>query len=382
MTSYDAIVVGLGGIGSAALFHLAKRGVRVLGIEPNGMAHDRGSSHGHTRLIRKAYFEHASYVPLVEQSIQLWSQLEAASGVTLHERTGLLLIGTPGSSILSNVRTAAREHSLAIDAIAPSTIRRDFPAFQIEDDFEALWEQDAGLLYVEACVRTHIEQACTLGAEVRLGEGVKEWHSSDRCTTITTSNEVYVAERVVFCVGPWTGRILSSFRLPIEIRRKVMMWFAAPEDHFGLSSGFPVYCFDLDGDFFYGFPCSSDSLCKIAQHSGGQVIEDPSGIDRTLHLEDTRPVVDFVKKHLPQVDPAVRRHAVCMYSMTPDQRFVIDFLTDAPPVIVAAGFSGHGFKFAPVVGSMLAQLVLGHNPSDVMPTAPDGSPLFRTIHEK
>ena len=356
MERFEAIVVGIGGMGSAALFHLARRGVGVLGIEPNGIAHDRGSSHGQTRIIRKAYFEHPAYVPLVERSYTGWAELEALSGEQLLQQTGLLTVGRADSDVIEGTLRSAGEHSLAIESLNPDDLQRRFPMFRANEEMIGLWEEDAGFLHVEACVRTYIEQATACGATLALGEAVESWKSTEAGVTVTTQSGRYGADRLILCAGPWTTGLIPGSHLLIEVRRKVMLWFDAPDERFHVGHGFPVFCFDTPGGFFYGFPALANGLLKVGEHSGGQPLPDPDQIDRSLRPEDQTPVVEFLREHVPDVGPEVRAHSVCMYSMTPDEHFIVDFVPDTPNVIVAAGFSGHGFKFAPVIGSVLADL--------------------------
>lgn len=343
-------------MGSAALFHLARRGVGVLGIEPNGIAHDRGSSHGQTRIIRKAYFEHPAYVPLVERSYAGWAELESLSGEHLLQHTGLLTVGRADSDVIDGTMRSAREHRLAIDSLDQDDLRRRFPMFRAEEEMIGLWEEDAGFLHVEACIRTYIEQARACGASLALGEAVERWKSTGAGVTVTTHRGQYGADRLILCAGPWTAGLIRGIDLPIEVRRKVMLWFDAPDERFHVGCGFPLFCFDTPRGFFYGFPALVNGLVKMGEHSGGQPVPDPDRIDRSLRPEDQTPVVEFLQDQLPDVRPQVRAHSICMYSMTPDEHFIVDFVPDTPNVIVAAGFSGHGFKFAPVIGSVLADL--------------------------
>jgi len=354
---FDVIVAGVGGMGSAALFHLARRGLRVLGIDPHGIAHDRGSSHGQTRIIRKAYFEHPAYVPLVERAYAGWSELESLSGEQLFQPTGLLTVGRPDGPVVQGTRRSANEHGLSIESLDGDELRHRFGLLRGDADMIGLWEPEAGFLHVEACVRTFIDQAVRYGATLALGESVDRWETSAGGVAVTAGRGRYQADRLVVCAGPWTARLVPGLGIPIAVRRKVMMWFDAPDDRYRLDHGFPVFCFDTAEGFYYGYPALADGLLKVARHTGGQPVDHPSRIDRSLQLEDRMEVVEFMRRHLPGVGRDVRDYSVCMYSMTPDEHFIVDRLPSAPHVIVAAGFSGHGFKFAPVIGSALADLV-------------------------
>lgn len=354
-------MVGLGGMGSATLYHLAQRGLSVLGIDPYGIAHDRGSSHGQSRIIRKAYFENAAYVPLVERSYKLWDALESASGERLYDRTGLLVIGPSGGDVIQGVKKAAAQHHLPIHPISEAdqdqSQAHTLGLFHHLEGLQVLWEKEAGILHVEKCVRAHIEQAQRRGAQVLLDQKVTQWRSTAQGVMVSTTSQEFEADKLVVCAGPWTRSILGDQGFPIQVRRKVQMWFAAPKDRFSIDQGFPAFCFSTPDEFFYGFPIIQDGLMKVAEHIDTEIVDDPDKIDRTLRKEDQAPVIEFLRRHLPDVNPTVVSHSVCMYSMTPDEHFIVDHLPSSDHVIVAAGFSGHGFKFAPVIGSAIADLV-------------------------
>ena len=355
--SYDAIVVGVGGMGSAALYHLAERGLKVLGLEQFDIAHDRGSSHGQTRIIRKSYFEHSDYVPLVDRAYDMWAQLERASGRELVCRTGLLLVGPPEGSVISGVRRAAVEHNLEIENIEAASVSERFPGFVVDDGSAALFEPDAGYLRVEECVRAHTQLAVAGGAELLTQQTVREWAADGNGVCVTTDSGQYAAAKLVICGGAWSGQILSELALPLKVRRKPIMWFAARDCH-RQENGFPMFGFELGDEFFYGFPAIDERGLKMANHAGGEVVEDPNQLDRELREADLAEMVPFITRHLPGVKPIPQHHSVCMYTMTPDEHFIIDRHPQSEQVSFAAGFSGHGFKFAPVVGSMLADLVI------------------------
>lgn len=373
---YDAVVLGLGGMGSAALCHLARRGLRVLGLEQFDVAHDRGSSHGDTRIIRTAYFEHPDYVPLLRRARAEWDALERESGATLLTRSGLLLAGRPDGVVIPGVRRSAAEHHLTIESLSTAVARTRFPGLRIDDGFEVLYEADAGFLHVERCVRTHVELAQRHGADVRTHAEALEWSVHDHapggpCVTIRSSRGSYQARSLVITAGPWSSRVLNELGLPLTVRRKVQLWFPTVNPSHRLAAGFPAFCFDTAEGFFYGFPAldpaqvsgasgaptSTVAEMKIAEHTGGETVPDPSAIDRSLHVRDIKRVAAFVRARLPGVSATPVRHSVCMYTMTPDEHFAVDLHPKHRNVVFAAGFSGHGFKFASVMGSILADLV-------------------------
>jgi len=357
MKAFDAIVLGLGGMGSAALYHLAARGLNVLGLEQFDIAHDRGSSHGVTRLIRKAYFEHPDYVPLVTRSYERWRELEAESNQTLLTRTGLLMFGPPDGDVIRGVRRAATEHNLSFEEPSLAQAASRWPGFVPDPAMVALYEPDAGTLAVERCVRVHVALAAARGATVRFHEPVVSWEAGRDSVVASTNQGRYVGGRLMICGGSWSGRILKELRLPLRVLRKVVFWYEVTGDWHRQDRGCPVFCFDALNAFYYGFPVIDAEGLKLADHHGGEPVDDPDHLDRGWHESDQRGADEFVRSHLRGVG-RVRKHAVCMYTMTPDQHFIIDQVPDQPNVIFAAGFSGHGFKFAPMIGSILADLAI------------------------
>lgn len=355
--SFDAIVIGLGGMGSAALYHLARRGVRALGLEQFGVAHDRGSSHGETRIIRRAYFEHPNYIPLVESAFRHWHLLEAERGVALFRRTGLMLAGEENGVIISGVRRAARTHRIELDELTAREARDRFDGLLPDDGTTVLFEPGAGLLMVERCVAEHVRAAESHGAIVKTGVNVLEWRSEGHGVRVQTRDEAYFADKLMLTAGAWSGCLLRSLSLPLEVRRKVVVWFNAPDKRYDIDSGFPIFGFDTGGSFFFGFPAMGEPSIKTCDHYGGQPVADPNELDRALHPADVDHLSRFVARFLPGVRSDVSRHSVCMYTMTPDEHFIIDRHPVSDRVVFAVGFSGHGFKFASVIGSVLADLV-------------------------
>lgn len=358
MAAYDTVVIGVGGMGSAACLELARRGVAVLGLEQFGPAHDRGSSHGQSRVIRKSYFEHPDYVPLLHRAYELWARLEAETGRALFERCGLLLAGPPGGRLISGCRRTAVAHGLALEEVAAEECPRRFPGFHVPGEMSALYERDAGFLRVEECVRAAAQRAADLGAELRWNTPVRSWSADGSRVRVVTDSETITAARLIVCAGPWAGRLLAEMSLPLEVRRKVMLWVDSANPAHRLDRGGPVFAFDHALGFIYGFPGDGQGRFKIANHTGGEPVADPAAVDRALRPSDGAFLAEFLALHMPGADPTVRAHAVCMYTMTPDEHFVIDRLPDRPQVVFAAGFSGHGFKFAPLVGALLADLAL------------------------
>jgi sarcosine oxidase len=353
----DAIVVGLGGFGSAALYHLALRGARVLGLESFHAAHAWGSSHGQTRIIRKAYFEHPNYVPLLHAAYALWRALEQETGRTLLVQAGLVLSGRPESESIAGTLRSAREHNLAVELLSPADARRRFDGFVFPDDFQTIFEQQAGFLEVESCVQSHLDRARALGASMGFGEPVVSWRAVAGGVEVVTSQNCYQAGRLVVTAGPWASQILAELlAAQLQVVRKPVFWFPAGRN-LSLSAGTPTFFFETAFGQFYGFPRIDGNCLKVAEHTRGDVA-DPGSVDRALHPEDLAAVARFLRVHLPGVRPIPAAHSVCLYTKTPDQHFLIDWHPRHRQVVFGAGFSGHGFKFTTVLGQALAEMAL------------------------
>jgi len=358
VASYDAIVLGVGGVGSAAAWHMARRGARVLALDRFAPGHDRGSSHGQTRLIRQAYYEHPDYVPLVLRAFELWRELEQLTGETLYHQIGLVQIGPEDGEVVRGVRASAREHGLSIEEYSASESRRRFPAFELPDSFRAVYEARAGYLLVEDCVRAHAAQAIAQGAELRVDETIRSWRADGSGVVVETEGESIRAGRLVIAVGAWAGQLLGELGVPFEIRRKPLYWYEASDPLLRADQGCPAFLYDLPQGCFYGVPRIDELGIKVAQHTGGRVVLDPLAVDRDLDVEDERAVAQFVRAFLPRASTHRTAHAVCMYTMTPDCHFVVDRHPAHAQVVFAAGLSGHGFKFTNVLGEALADLAL------------------------
>jgi sarcosine oxidase len=356
MSSYDVIVIGVGGMGAAAAAELARRGRRVLGLEQFALVHDRGSSHGHTRIIRKAYFEHPAYVPLLQRAYERWYELEQQCGWHLFTECGCLSIGVEGGALIGGVRRSAAEHRLNVEPLEPAELQRRFPAFCFSDAYRGVLERDAGFLYVEQCVQAFVDQARLLGADLHEQELVRSWRADHGSVVVQTERQTYTAERLVITAGAWAAQLLGSLGLPLSVTRKVLLWFATAEPTLFRRDRFPVYIVETPEGNYYGFPALDDLGHKIARHDGGMVVTDPGAVDRQVSDEDTRDCRQFLQAHLPLVNGPLRQGKVCLYTLTPDRHFLIDVHPHFPNVAVAAGFSGHGFKFASVVGEILADL--------------------------
>jgi len=356
-SNWDLIVLGIGGFGSAAAAHAARAGARVLGLEQHEICHSLGSSHGETRIIRKAYFEHPDYVPLLEHAYRNWADLEQASNRKLFERVGLFLAGEENSLVVKGTSDAARMHNLPLEHLSPAEARERFPDYAFRDSDAILFEADAGFLRVEECVRQHVELAKRHGAEIREQAVVQGWKPSGNGVEVRTASEVLYADRLIVTAGAWTSRLLINLGIPLEVKRKVAFWFDTPKDRYQFPDGKPTFFFDRPSGEFYGFPSIDGATVKLAEHTGGKTVDNPDAPNREESPEDLHNVLPFVRESLPHLTER-RRHSVCFYTCTPDGHFIIDRHPEFPQVTIGAGFSGHGFKFTSGLGEALSDLAL------------------------
>lgn len=354
-TIVDAIVLGCGGVGSAALYRLARRGLRVVGIDQFAPPHDRGSSHGETRIIRAAYFEHPDYVPLAQASWSAWRELETATGATLLEATGLAEFGPPDGIVVPGVLRAARQHNLNVHSLTPDEAATRWPALA-GHGLDGVYEPDAGVLRVERCVAAHLDAARAAGAETCFSTRVSGWTCGD-AIAVQAGDQEFLAERLIVTAGAWAGGLLADVGVPLTPRRQVVAWHAAGAE-MAVDAGCPCFLFELPTGVFYGFPDVDGRGAKVGDHAPGAVVADPSNLDRDLHDGERLALEAFVRARLPFATPTPLRHSACMYTMSPDEHFVVDRHPSDPRVVFAAGLSGHGFKFAPVLGQALADLAV------------------------
>ena len=359
MTAADTIVIGIGGMGSAACYALAKRGADVIGIEQFTTAHDRGSSHGETRVIRHAYFEHPGYIPLVNKSYELWEELEEETKRSLACHCGLLTAGTPGSALISGLERCASEHPITLEEVGISEFSERFPGFRVNREMKVLFEKSGGFLRVEACVESHCRMAMHYGAKLHFEEQAISWVADNDCVHVETKRESYQCRNLVVCGGPWSSALLADLGLPLEVRRSVAVWYETANTAHSLDCRCPVFGFDTPAGFFYGFPAIDSRGMKIAEHEGKELLRDPARLEKRLLDSDRKRLEEFAKLFLPGLTNRVAAHSACMYTLTPDRHFIIDRHPEHPNVFFAAGFSGHGFKFAPIVGSIMADYATG-----------------------
>lgn len=359
---FDTIVIGLGGVGSAAAYALASQNIRTLGIDRFTPPHARGSSHGETRIIRKAYFEHPSYVPLLLRAYDLWGQIEYVAEQKLFHRTGLLEIGPSDGIVVPGVLLSAAQHGLDIETMSMSEAHRRFPGIDGDASWSVLLERDAGYLNVEECVAAYLKLARDNGAELKTDEVVVDWQSRNGSVVVRTDKDEYHARSLVVAAGPWASEALSRYRLPLRVVRKYLYWYQGGTPSYRQDHGFPCYFYETAQGYFYGFPERDGAGAKVARHSGGETVQGPIDGMHPADDDDRNMVEMFLKRNLPEMNLECRQTKGCYYTMTPDENFIVDCLPDAPNVTVVAGLSGHGFKFTSVLGEIAARLSTGCNP--------------------
>ena len=359
--SVDVIVLGLGAVGSAAAMSLAEHGLRVRGFDQYGPPHNLGSSHGLSRIYRQAYFEDPRYVPMLLRAHELWRKLEHDSRQKLLHITGALVLGRPGGGLVERCAQSARLFDLPYEILEPAEMRRRYPVF---DASQALLEQGAGYLLPEDCIVQQLRQSQRHGAQLHLNEPVMAWNAEpgDSGVTVRTANGSYSAERLVITAGPWAPQILSELRLPLRVTRQVLYWFA-PE---GGVEDFrpdvcPVYLFEAGAGepMVYGFPLTGfeSEGVKVALHGSHQVCT-PESVERDICPEDEAMIRERLATTVPRLAGRLLHAETCLYTMTPDEHFIIDNHPRHAAVTLIAGLSGHGFKFAVALGEVMADLAL------------------------
>jgi sarcosine oxidase len=366
VTSFDAAIIGLGVMGSATLAALARRGWRVVGIDRFAPGHDRGSSHGATRVIRLGYFEHPSYVPLVRAAYPLWRELEARSGQPLLSVTGILEMGRPTSGLVAGTLQSARLHGLPHDILDGAEVMKRFPAFRLPEDFIGVFQPDGGVVKAEPAVAAFQMVARRAGADLRMEERVLKVAQHGDGVRVTTERGEVFAECAVVAAGPWLKSLLPQFPAPVRVTRQVLAWFA-PVRHASrfAAEHFPVFLLENPDGVFYGFPADATGV-KVAKHHHLDEAVDPEHSDRAVSGADEAVIRGVLKAHLPDADGPLVAARTCLYTMAPDGDFILDRLPGCPRITVASPCSGHGFKFAPVIGEILADLaVTGRTDYDI-----------------
>jgi sarcosine oxidase len=355
---YDAIVIGVGGMGSAAAWHLASRGRRVLGLEQFTIPHEMGSSHGVTRIIRLAYSEHPSYVPLLRRAYELWRAMEQRAGEPLLVITGGVDVGRADSGTIEGSLRSCREHRLAHGLLDAAEIARRFPGFRLPRDLVAVYQPEGGIVLPERSMVVHAAAARELGAEIHEGERVTGWRPEGSGVRVRTEAGEYRADRLVITAGPWASRCVPELERLAIPERQVMIWTQPLRPERFAVGVFPIFNMEAEEGRFYGFPVYGVPGFKLGKyhHLGQQT--DPDRVDREFHPEDEDVLRAGIRRYFPDADGETLSMKICMFTNSPDEHFILDLHPEWPQVSMAAGFSGHGFKFAPVIGEIMADLAM------------------------
>jgi sarcosine oxidase len=352
---FDQIVIGVGGMGSAAVCALARRGHRVLGLEQFGVPHEFGSSAASTRIFRFAYFEDPSYVPLMRLAFERWQQLQREFGQTFVSTTGGLDIGLPSGRVVQGAKLACQAHGLAHQVLRGTEVSRRFPAWQLPAEFEAVLQPEAGFLLADRAIEAHVTVARRLGAEVHEHESVRHWRAIGDRVEVETERACYEAGALILTAGAWTGKLLARLKPLAVPERQVVGWFKTDERRLA-TQNFPVFILDCpENGNFYGIPEEAQQRFKVGKFHHRCEAVDPDRIDRQIVPEDIA-VLNSLSRYLAQPLGTPLACKTCMFVNSPDEHFIIDALPEHPHVIVAAGFSGHGYKFCAAIGEILADL--------------------------
>jgi sarcosine oxidase len=366
MPGPEIVVIGLGATGSAALYQLARRGVHAIGIERFVVGHDRGSSHGPTRVIRLAHFENAFYGPLMHRAYALWRELERIARQKLIHITGIAEIGPADGRIIRGTLAAAID--LPHEVLDAQALMRRYPAFRLPQSFVAVLQPDGGYIEASAAIEAYVRIATAAGAQIRSGEKVLGIEPSGDRVRIRIDRAVIEADGAIVAAGPWLQSLLPELALPLRATRQVIGWFEPDDAAPFTADRFPVFMIESEYGTHYGFPVYGRMGIKVAKHHHlGETVE-PDGYDRTVSATDEVAIRPPLAKYLPGANGRLLAAETCLYTMTPDETFVVDRMPGFPHVVIASPCSGHGFKFAPVIGEIVADLVTrGATQHDISP---------------
>ncbi|MGB9955419.1 N-methyl-L-tryptophan oxidase [Haloferax prahovense] len=356
---YDVAVVGVGGMGSATAYHLADRGLDVVGLERYDIPHSQGSSHGITRIIRRAYYEHPSYVPLIERAYDLWDDLAEETGREVIHRTGSIDAGPEDNDVFAGSKRSCEEHDIPHEVLTGAEVNERFPGYELPEEYRAVYQEDGGFIVPEQAIIAHTEAAQARGAEIRARERVEDWaETNDGGVRVRTDRGVYVADALVLAAGAWNYKLASALDGLAVPERQALAWFQPESPATFAPEEFPVWNLSVPEGRFYGFPVHDVPGFKLGKYHHRDEEVDPDDFDREPNRADEAILRDVTEKYFPEAAGPTMSLATCMFTNSPDEHFILDTLPDHPQVAVGAGFSGHGFKFASVIGEILADLVV------------------------
>jgi sarcosine oxidase len=363
---YDVAIIGLGAMGAAVAWRASTRDVSVVGLDQYHPPHTLGSTHGRSRIIREAYYEHPQYVPIVQEAYGLWAELESAGRVRLFQPCGGLMIGAPDSTLLSGARESAARHRLPVQEWSADELRARVPALTPDADMMALFEPRAGVLNPELGVAAMLAQAESHGATLRFDTPVREWHAgTDRVALLAGSEEI-AARQLVIAAGGWIPSLVPNLGVPLTIERAVQYWFANAEDDRFTPAKLPIFLLETrDERWLYGLPDQGAGL-KLAEHHHGEQAT-PETLRRDVSTQERAAFRALASPYVSGLAPMPSDASVCFYTNTPDEHFVIDRHPQHRAVYVVSACSGHGFKFAPAIGELVTDELLGRDVEQLSP---------------
>jgi len=368
-TIFDVIVVGVGGMGSATCYELARRGQRVLGLERFDIGHSMGSSHGDTRMLRLGYFEGQSYVPMVLRAHQLWREIGKKIGEDLLTITGTLDIIEPGLDIVERGEASCKAYNLPYEVLNAQQIMERYPAFHLPHDYRGLFQPDGGYVKSEKAILAFTALAIDAGAEIHPREQVLSFEpTATGGVKVRTNARTYEAGRLVLSPGPWINKFVPALKPVTQPYRQVFGWFRPLEPELFKKGNFPSFTLKIPEGHYYGFPLYGHPGLKVGGPHHGREACDPDTLIRENRPSDEQDMRDCLATYLPAAMGTALQLKVCIYTMTPDEDFIIDLMPEAPQIVVASPCSGHGFKFASAMGEILADLAMDiKSPFDLSP---------------
>jgi len=356
-SEHDVVVIGVGGMGSATVYHLAQRGLDVLGLERFDVPHTMGSSHGITRIIRRAYYEHPSYIPLIERAYDLWDGLAEETGREVLHRTGSVDAAPEGNVVFEGSLRSCEEHDIPHEVLTGAELGDRFPGYDLPDDYRALYQPDGGFVVPEQSIIGHVEAAQAEGATVRARERVYDWaETHNGGIRVETDAATYRADKLVLAAGSWNYKLADALEGLATPERQVLAWLQPETPALFESDSLPVWNVSVPEGRFYGLPIYDVPGFKLGKYHHLDEQVDPDDWNRDPSPADERLLRNFAENYFPQAAGPTMRLATCMFTNSPDEHFILDTLPDHPQIAVGAGFSGHGFKFASVIGEILADL--------------------------
>ncbi|MGA8038867.1 MAG: N-methyl-L-tryptophan oxidase [Acidimicrobiia bacterium] len=356
--TFDVIVIGVGGMGSAATFHLAQRGLEVLGLEQFDIPNDQGSSHGVNRIFRLAYYEDPGYVPLMMRARDLWLELERRHGSKLVHVTGTIDAGLPDSEVFEGSLASCRIHGLDHEVLDSAELSQRYPGYRLPREMMSVYQPDGGFLLSEQSIVAHVNGAIAAGADIRGRERVTGWELGGLApVTVHTDRGTYLAEQLVVTAGAWVSSLVPMLADLATPERQVLGWFQPLRPEIFAEGRFPVFNLAAEEGRFYGFPVFGIPGVKIGRYHHLEETTAPDEIDRRVSAADEKVLRTAIARYFPEADGPLMTLKTCMFTNTPDEHFLIDTMAGSPNVHIAAGFSGHGFKFCSVVGEILGELV-------------------------